>query len=338
MGASHATTRSETPASRELPIEVEDFLLHLRVEKGRSPLTLEAYRRDLRRYMGFLAEQRGAVVATATPADVSAFAVSLRTSGLAASSTTRTMVAVRTMHRWLAAEGIRPTDPSTTVETPRVAEALPKALSEEQVMSLLDVVEAAVQATAAEGASPTAHAYAVRDRALLETLYGTGVRVSEVCGLRFGDLDLDGALLRVLGKRSKERVVPLGRHAIRTLGEWLDEGRPQLVPTQWRTRDDADAVFLGSKGSRLTRQGAWLILSKRASEAGLSSAHISPHVLRHSCATHLLDHGADIRSVQELLGHASVSTTQLYTKVATERLFQAYRDAHPRAGARPGSA
>lgn len=198
-------------------------------------------------------------------------------------------------------------------------------------MTLLDTVEQAV-------VTSDRSAFALRDRALLETLYGTGTRVSEVCGLRFGDVDLDGALLRVLGKRSKERIVPLGRHAIRTLGEYLDEGRPVLVPSQWRSRDDADAVFLGSKGSRLTRQGAWLVLQKRASDAGLSSAHISPHVLRHSCATHLLDNGADIRTVQELLGHASVSTTQIYTRVATERLWQAYAKAHPRAGVRAGAA
>lgn len=311
----------------ELPLEVEEFLVHLQVEKGRSPLTLSAYRRDLRRYVAFLTERRRDV-ATATDGDVAAFATSLRASGLAASSTTRTLVAVRTMHRWLAAESVLDHDPASRVETPGLPAPLPKALSEEQVMILLDSVETAVS-------DSERSAFALRDRALLETLYGTGIRVSELCGLRFGDVDLDGALLRVLGKRSKERIVPLGRHAIRTLGDYLDGGRPLLEPTRWRTRDDADAVFLGSKGSRLTRQGAWLVLQKRAAEAGLSSAHISPHVLRHSCATHLLDNGADIRTVQEMLGHASVSTTQIYTRVATERLWQAYAAAHPRAGHRP---
>lgn len=314
--------------SGELPLDVEEFLVHLVVEKGRSPLTISAYRRDLRRYVQFLADSSGRTVSDATPGDVAAFATALRASGLAASSTTRTLVAVRTMHRWLAAEGLLHSDPATTVETPGLPQPLPKALSEEQVMRLLDTVELAVTNSVR---SP----FALRDRALLETLYGTGIRVSELCGLRFGDVDLDGALLRVLGKRSKERIVPLGRHAIRTLGEWMDEGRPVMVPGRWRSRDDADAVFLGSKGTRLTRQGAWLVLSKRSSEAGLASAHISPHVLRHSCATHLLDNGADIRTVQEMLGHASVSTTQIYTRVATERLWQAYADAHPRAGGRP---
>ena len=318
-------------ATVDLPLEAEEFLVHLQVEKGRSPLTLSAYRRDLRRFVAFLDEREHRTIADATAADVATFATSLRASGLAASSTTRTLVAVRTMHRWLAAESLLDHDPAATVETPGLPAPLPKALSQEQVMTLLDTVEQAVLTS-------DRSAFALRDRALLETLYGTGTRVSEVCGLRFGDVDLDGALLRVLGKRSKERIVPLGRHAIRTLGEYLDEGRPVLVPSQWRSRDDADAVFLGSKGSRLTRQGAWLVLQKRASDAGLSSAHISPHVLRHSCATHLLDNGADIRTVQELLGHASVSTTQIYTRVATERLWQAYAAAHPRAGVRAGAA
>jgi site-specific recombinase XerD len=162
-------------------------------------------------------------------------------------------------------------------------------------------------------------------------LYGTGARISEVCGLGFGDVDLDGALVRLFGKRSKERIVPLARPAVRALAVWFDEGRPSLVPDRWRSRDDADAVFLGARGSRLTRQGAWLVLQKWARPVGLAD-QVSPHVLRHSCATHLLDRGADIRTVQELLGHASISTTQIYTRVATERLWQAYRDAHPRAG------
>ena len=328
----------------ELPIEVEDFLMHLLVEKGRAALTLDAYRRDLRRYVGFLArEGDGATVASATPADVAAFAAELRGAGLAASSTTRTLVAVRTMHRWLAAEGLRDDDPALRVESPRLADALPKALSEDQVMALLDSLEdevAALYRGAGDGggADPRALAFAVRDRALFETLYGTGARVSEVCGLGFGDVDLDGALLRVVGKRSKERVVPLGSHAVRTLREWFDDGRPRLVPREWRRRDDADAVFLGARGTRLTRQAVWQLLQQHGLRAGVPVQQLSPHVLRHSCATHLLDHGADIRSVQELLGHASIGTTQRYTKVATERLWQAYLEAHPRAGARRSGA
>ena len=313
----------------ELPVEAEDFLVHLRAEKGRSPLTISAYRRDLLRYVGFLAA-RGTTVGAASGADVEAFGASLRQAGLAASSVTRSLVAVRTMHRWLAAEGLAEDDPARTVETPRLPRALPKALSEEQVLAILDTTDGSIPAEAGRE-----RALGIRDRALLEVLYATGARVSEVCGVRFGDLDVDAALLRVLGKRSKERIVPLGRPAVRALASWLDEGRPRLAPERWRSRDDADAVFLGSKGTRLTRQGLWLVIQRRARDAGLGTDQVSPHVFRHSCATHLLDHGADIRTVQELLGHASISTTQIYTRVATERLWQAYREAHPRSGARP---
>jgi integrase/recombinase XerD len=310
------------PAAVDLPIEAEGFLSHLAVEKGRSPLTLSAYRRDLRRYVAFLAG-RDRSLGTATPADVDAFATSLRNEGLAPASTTRTLVAVRTMHRYLAAEGVLATDPTTEVESPRRPAALPKALDEESVVRLLDAV-----GTGLEPADPVA----LRDRALLELLYGTGIRVSEACGLGFGDLDLDGALVRVLGKRSKERIVPVGRPALRAVEDYLDRGRPALVPDRWAQRSDADAVFLGTRGRRLRRQAAWEVIRRWALVAGLDPERLSPHVLRHSCATHLLDHGADIRTVQELLGHASVSTTQIYTRVATERLFDAYRAAHPRAG------
>jgi integrase/recombinase XerD len=306
----------------ELPLQAEDFLLHLVVEKGRSPLTISAYRRDLRRYQLFLAE-RGVVITGATARDVDDFATSLRAAGLAPSSTTRTLVAVRAMYRWLVAEELLDLDPTLSLETPKLPRPLPKALSEEQVLALLGAVEARVESDR--------DPLALRDLALLELLYGTGARISEVCGLGFGDVDLDGALVRLFGKRSKERIVPLGRPAIRALAVWFDEGRPALAPVAWRSRDDADAVFLGARGSRLTRQGAWLVLQRWARAVGLAD-QVSPHVMRHSCATHLLDHGADIRSVQELLGHASVSTTQIYTRVATERLWQAYRDAHPRSG------
>jgi len=314
-------------ATDELSIEAEAFLTRLTVEKGRSPNTLSAYRRDLRRWTAFLA-LRGRTVTTATPDDVAAYSAELRSSGLAAASVTRMLVTVRNLHRHLAAEGIVDADPTTDLETPRRVMGLPKALSEAEVTALLDVVERAVHDGAGSGDEPVA----IRDRAILELLYGTGMRVSEACGLGFGDMDLDGALVRVMGKRSKERILPLGRPARRGLETYLDLGRPELVRPA-TSRRDADAVFLGSRGRRLGRQGVWQIIRRRASEAGIST-EISPHVLRHSCATHLLDHGADIRTVQELLGHASVSTTQIYTKVATDRLFQAYRDAHPRAHAR----
>lgn len=305
----------------ELPLTAESFLTHLAVERGRAKHTLDAYRRDLRRYDAWLTS-RGSSIGDATPADVDAFAASLRDEGLAPASVTRTLVAVRTMHRFLVAEGVSGSDPTGDLETPRRPQPLPKALDEEQVVSILDAV-----ASAAATGDPVA----VRDRALLELLYGTGVRVSEACGCDLADLDLDGALVRVLGKRSKERIVPLGRPAVAALAEYLDHGRPALLPTRSVPRSDAEAVFLGSRGSRMGRQAAWRSLQRWATQVGLGD-RVSPHVLRHSCATHLLDRGADIRTVQELLGHASISTTQIYTRVATTRLLEAYRAAHPRAG------
>ncbi len=306
-----------------LPPEAESFLTHLVVERGRARLTVDAYQRDLRRWTSFLAD-RDLTPLDASPADVDAFVAALRGEGLAPASVARTVVTVRSLHRWMAAEGLAGADPTTEVEAPRRPSALPRALSEDEVLRLLDATE-----VAAAGGAPLD----LRDAALLELLYSTGMRVSEACGLGFGDLDLDAALVRVLGKRSKERIVPVGRPALAALARYLDDGRPRLLPARGVARADADAVFLGSRGRRLRRQAVWDVIRRRARDAGMDPTPWSPHVLRHSCATHLLDHGADIRTVQELLGHASVSTTQIYTRVATDRLFEAYRAAHPRAGA-----
>ena len=309
-----------------VPVAADAFLTHLAVEKGRSELTLRAYRQDLRRYAGFLA-RRGLDVDDVTEADVQAFVTELRSGELAAASVIRIAGTVRAWHRFRAAEGDSPSDPTSTVEVPRRPSALPRALSEADVGSLLDAVDSACRMPSGDA---VADALALRDRALLELLYSSGIRVSEACGLGFGDLDVDSAFARVLGKRSKERLVPIGRPALAALADWLDRGRPVLLGSRAIDRDAADAIFLGQRGRRLGRQAAWEAIRRWAAAAGLQG-EISPHVLRHSCATHLLDHGADIRTVQELLGHASVSTTQIYTRVATERLVQAYLDAHPRA-------
>jgi integrase/recombinase XerD len=228
------------------------------------------------------------------------------------------VAAIRQLHRFLVEEGRRPDDPSADLEPPRVPAGIPKPLAEEEVAALL---------AAPQGADPVAR----RDRAILELLYATGMRVSELCGLSLGDVDLDVRLVRVFGKGAKERIVPFGHHAEAALADWLgDGGRPALVPDRWARRDDASALFLGVRGRRLGRQHVWLILHDHGTRVGLSD-RLSPHVLRHSCATHLLDHGADLRVVQELLGHSSISTTQVYTKVSQERLWQVYREAHPRA-------
>ena len=304
-------------ASAAEPAEVEALLQWLAVEQGRAPTTLAAYRRDLRAYASWLAE-RGRAVRAVTEADVIAWIGELRRRGLAPASVARSMVSVRSLHRFLAAEGMVPEDPTAAVDRPRVPRGLPKALTEEEVGRLL---------AAPTGDEPLPR----RDRALLELLYGTGARVSEAVGLSLGDVDLDASLVRLFGKGSKERIVPLGGHATRALVAWLGAGgRPLLEPDRWRRRDDASAVFLGARGGRLTRQGAWDVIRRHGLAVGLGG-RLSPHVLRHSCATHMLDHGADIRAVQELLGHATISTTQVYTLVSTERLWDVYRAAHPRA-------
>ena len=236
----------------------------------------------------------------------------------------RATVAARSLHRYLAVEQVVEGDPGADVEAPRVPSGLPKALTEAEVLALLD--------GAATGDRPVDR----RDRAMLEVLYGTGLRVAELVGLSLADVDLDGALLRAFGKGRKERVVPLGRMAREALARWLDPGgRPALAPTTWARRGDAEAMFLNQRGGRLSRQGAWLVIKGRADAVGLGE-RVWPHVLRHSCATHMLERGADIRAVQELLGHASISTTQTYTRVTSERLRAVYDEAHPRARRRSG--
>lgn len=310
---------ASTPAEPRLQVDptIVEFLNWLTVERGRSRNTLAAYRRDLARYQAHL-DEAGQQVATASAEAVLGFLRALQAQGLAPSSVARNLVAVRGLHRFLVAEELRLDDPAADIDVPSAPKGLPKALALDEVTTLLESIAAD---------DPVSR----RDLALLETLYGTGARISEVVGLSLGEIDLHDGLVRLMGKGSKERIVPLGRMAASALTRWLDqEGRGRLEPRQWARRDDADAVFLNQRGGRLTRQGAYGILARRASAAGLN-AHLSPHVLRHSCATHMLDHGADIRTVQELLGHASISTTQIYTKVSAERLLSVYRAAHPRA-------
>ncbi len=301
-----------------LPIEIEGFLTWLRLERGRASSTVEAYRRDLRAWAGHLHE-RGIALPAVREDDIIDWLHDLRAGRLAASTVKRRIVAVRSLHRYLAEEDVIAVDPGADVVPPPVERGLPKALSEPQVERLL--------ATAA-GDGPVER----RDRAILETLYGTGIRISELVGMSLRDLDLHDGYLRVIGKGDKERIVPVLGEANDALARWLQpEGRGSLVPKRWRRRDDEEAVFLNQRGGRLGRQGVWLVVRAHGTAAGLDGL-LTPHVLRHSCATHLLDHGADIRAVQELLGHASIGTTQVYTKVSADRLVAAWRQAHPRAG------
>ncbi len=307
-----------------LVAEAEEFLTWLAVEKGRAANTLAAYRRDLDAWQRF-ARGQGIDVCRPSPDDVAAWVHDLRRRGFAPASVARMSVALRGFTRFLLVEDLADHDPAADLEAPRVPRGLPKALTEEQITALLDAVQ---------GTDPVAR----RDRAVLEVLYGCGLRISELCGLSLGDVDLSGCLMKVFGKGAKERLVPIGRFAVRALDEWLcAAGRGGLEPKRWRRRGDEDAVFLNVRGGRLSRQGAWGIVHKHGETVGLTDV-LTPHVLRHSCATHMLDHGADIRTVQELLGHASISTTQIYTKVSTERLAAAYLAAHPRATGRPGAA
>lgn len=299
---------------------VEEYLGWLAVERGRAANTVTAYQRDLTAFEVFLAG-RGVTVSNAGEADLVAFGVERRSGGGAPASVKRAMVAVRNLYRYLQIEDHISADPSVALELPAPAMSVPKALSEDEVSAVLD---------AAHLVSPAGY----RDRAILEVLYGTGCRISELCGLSIGDVDLHDAMARVVGKGDKQRLVPLGRMAVKALTEWLSPvGREQLVPAQWKKRHDATSVFLNQRGGRLSRQGAWGVVRHYATAAGLED-RVHPHVFRHSCATHMLDHGADIRTVQELLGHASLTTTQIYTKVSVDRLRSAYDLAHPRAKSR----
>ncbi|MDQ1403124.1 MAG: integrase/recombinase XerD [Actinomycetota bacterium] len=295
----------------------EEFLSWLAVERGRAANTLAAYRRDLAAYEEFLGG-RGTVVADVTEPMVEDYVGFLKASGKKASSVARALVAVRSLHRFCLDEGRSAIDPTEEVGTPRVPQGVPKALTEAEVETLLDAV------VGDDGV-------ARRDRAILELLYGTGMRISELVGLSLPDLALDEGIVRAFGKGSKERVVPLGRVAKAALVDWLEPGgRTSLAPERWARRGDAEAVFLNQRGGRLTRQGAWGVVRRYGDKVGLGD-RLTPHVLRHSCATHMLDRGADIRVVQELLGHASIATTQVYTRVTTDRLRQVYDRAHPRA-------
>lgn len=305
--------------SSEVSRAAADYLSHLSVERGLADNSLKSYRRDLRRYCAYL-DDRGIVSSeSVTEAQILDFLSTLRTGDdehtvLSSASVARTIVAVRGFHKFLLREGIVQVDVSAAVKPPRPAQRLPKALPLADIEALLDA------------AGKPGTTLSKRDKALLEVLYGTGARISEAVGLDIDDLDFDTGSVLLHGKGSKQRIVPLGSYAQAALVDYINIARTELVSVN----GSGPAVFLNARGGRLSRQSAWTVLTKAASSAGITS-RVSPHTLRHSFATHLLDGGADVRVVQDLLGHASVTTTQIYTLVTVEKLREIYATAHPRA-------
>jgi integrase/recombinase XerD len=295
---------------------VQTYLDHLTVERALAANTLSSYRRDLARYVEALA---GADLATVTPADIADYLAGLREGDerhrpLSAASAARAVSAVRGLHRFAVREGLAADDPARDITPPTPPRRLPKALDVAQVEALL-------------AAPPTDTPLGLRDRALLEFLYGTGARISEAVGAAVDDLDLAEGVALLRGKGGRSRLVPVGGFAVAAVDAYLVRARPALAAAGRGTAK----VFLNARGGPLSRQSAWTILRRAASTARLNAAHLSPHTLRHSYATHLLDGGADVRVVQELLGHASVTTTQIYTLVTVDKLREVYATAHPRA-------
>ena len=305
-----ADTNTAVAHSTELARGVDEYLAALATELGLSRNTLVAYRRDLRQYMAFLPE--GVLLSRIERANVSAFVRHLHDRGLAPSTIARRIAAVRGLHRFLITEGMASENPTTLVASPRRGDVLPKALTVEEVFRLLD-------------APDTTTALGMRDKALLEFLYASGARVTEVVQLELLDVDLRDRTARVTGKGNKQRIVPLGSHALRAIEEFL----PQRMALR-QGRRDSGTVFVNARGGKLSRQGVWGIVRKHAIAAGIAVETVSPHVLRHSAATHMVEGGADLRVVQEMLGHASIGTTQVYTRVSPQHLHEVYVSSHPR--------
>ena len=293
---------------------LERYLRHLTVERGLSKNTLAAYKADLAKYAVFL-EQSSADALTASHLELEEFSSQLTSAGLKASSRARILAAVRGFHKFLALEGIRSDDPTSRLRPPKLPSRLPKALSQEQVVRLLE-------ASGPEPDDEAADKIRLRDRAIVELMYSSGARVSEVVALDLDEVTDDG-LIRVRGKGSKERIVPVGSFAAKSLDAYLVRTRPELAKLRGER-----ALFLNKQGGRLSRQSIWDIIQRAGSAAELE---VSPHTLRHSFATHLIEGGADVRVVQELLGHASVATTQIYTLITVDTLREVYSQAHPRA-------
>jgi integrase/recombinase XerD len=321
-GVRRAKGRAVTAVA--LDTQLQGYLDHLTIERGVAKNTLSSYRRDLRRYSKHLSDRGIHDLAKVGEDDVSEFLVALRrgdpdsgAAALSAVSAARALIAVRGLHRFAAAEGLAELDVARAVRPPTPGRRLPKSLTIDDVLALLE---------GAGGDSPSDGPLTLRNRALLELLYSTGSRISEAVGLDVDDIDTQARSVLLRGKGGKQRLVPVGRPAVQALDAYLVRGRPDLAR---RGRGTA-AIFLNARGGRLSRQSAWQVLQDAAERAGITSG-VSPHMLRHSFATHLLEGGADVRVVQELLGHASVTTTQIYTLVTVHALREVWAGAHPRA-------
>lgn len=291
---------------------IQEFIDYLGHEKGLATNTLESYSRDLKQYCGFLSEDTSQSLETASQATIVAYLMHLRKQGKATATIARRLAALKAFYQFLLRENYVTKDPTDELSSPKLERKLPKVLTVEEVEKLL--------------AQPnTLSLTGKRDKAMLEVLYATGIRVSELVNLNIGDVDLTEGFVRCIGKGSKERVVPMGEMAIAALRVYLDEARPKIVSSSTEK-----ALFVNHHGKRLTRQGFWKIVKKYAAQAQIRK-EITPHTFRHSFATHLLENGADIRAVQEMLGHADISTTQIYTHITKDRLKDVYAKSHPRA-------
>ena len=285
---------------------VAEYLVSLRVERGLSTNTLAAYERDLNQYLDYLDGSEP------DPDDVAGFITEMRGRELADSTIARKIASVRGLHRFLVVEDLREDDPTVLVDSPRRPDPFPKALTVDEAIALVE-------------APGSADAAARRDSALLEFLYGTGARVTETVGVDLGHLDLDEKVARVTGKGSKQRLVPMGTKTVAAITAWLPD-RMSLI----RRNVAGDPLFINLRGRRISRQGVFDIVKKHAASADIDPARVSPHVLRHSAATHMVEAGADLRTVQEMLGHATISTTQVYTRVSPAHVMEIYVEAHPR--------
>ena len=299
--------RSDSPASPELSA----FLDYARVEKGLASNSIASYRRDLLKFTAFL-RYRSVALEEATRDEIRDFLAELGQNGLTAKSRARHLVSVRNFFRFLLRDGRVVSDPAAGIDLPQVSHSLPRHLAEREVDALL--------------AQPDSRTPAgLRDKAMLELLYATGLRVSELVNLRWEDFDLNLGILRCVGKGSKERLIPVGRSALKAVEAYVRSGRPPLLKDR-----GGSFLFLNCRGGRLSRVGFWKILAQYGRDAGITTP-LTPHLVRHSFATHLLERGADLRSIQLLLGHSDISTTQIYTHVMKERIRQVYRTHHPRA-------